>query len=118
MKLRSYEGAFHKSVRKATPSWADRAAIRKIYAIRDQLNDMQIHGKFQVDHIVPLKGKNEARKHIVCGLHVAVNLQVVPQWYNAQKRDRFDPCNPNQRYENTDHNQIVAEVSVALDVSE
>ena len=116
IKLRSYEGAFHKSVRRATPSWADRPAIQQIYAIRDQLNDMQIHGKFQVDHIIPLKGKNEAGQHIVCGLHVATNLQVVPQGYNSQKRHRFDPYNPHQRYEDADHNQIVAEVSATLDI--
>ena len=79
---------------------------------------MQIHGKFQVDHIIPLTGKDEARKHIVCGLHVANNLQIVPQRYNSQKRDRFDPCNPNQKYEDTNHDQLVAEALAALDASE
>jgi len=39
---------------------------------------------FEVDHIVPLKGKDGAT-HVVCGLHVYNNLQVIPASENRSK---------------------------------
>lgn len=40
--------------------------------------------KYVVDHIVPLKGVN------FCGLDVARNLQIVPEWYNIKKGAKLE----------------------------
>lgn len=58
---------------KAMPSWADRDAIKLMYANRPE--------GFHVDHIVPLKGK------LVSGLHVEYNLQYLPATENLRKRN-------------------------------
>lgn len=38
---------------------------------------------WEMDHIIPLKGKE------VCGLHVYNNIQVIPQKLNSSKRNRY-----------------------------
>ncbi len=38
-----------------------------------------------VDHIVPLKGLNKDRQHVVCGLHVPWNLEYTTKAANARK---------------------------------
>ena len=40
-----------------------------------------VGGKWEIDHIVPLKHKN------ACGLHVAANFQVVPAEWNRAKNN-------------------------------
>jgi hypothetical protein len=67
---------------KATPEWADHAAIKAVYALRadvEGLTGIPHH----VDHIVPLRGKR------VSGLHVHNNLQVIPATENLKKNNRF-----------------------------
>jgi hypothetical protein len=39
--------------------------------------------EYNVDHMIPLKG------NLVCGLHVASNLQVIPEKLNREKRNKF-----------------------------
>lgn len=39
--------------------------------------------EYNVDHMIPLKGT------LVCGLHVASNLQVIPDKLNSEKRNKF-----------------------------
>lgn len=66
----------------ATPSWADFKAIRAIY--RDCMNRTEETGiKHEVDHIVPIRGRN------VCGLHVEHNLRIVTMRENRVKFNKL-----------------------------
>ena len=60
---------------KAVPQWADLSKIKTIY--------QNCPDGYQVDHIVPLRGKN------VCGLHVENNLQYLTVSENSSKRNKF-----------------------------
>ena len=62
--------------RACMPKWADRAAIKSIY-------DNCPPG-YQVDHIIPIKGKS------VCGLHVEYNLQYLTASQNFKKSNHFE----------------------------
>lgn len=59
----------------ATPSWANLALIKEIYACAEGAH---------VDHIVPLQGK------LVCGLHVESNLQYLTPEENLIKSNTFE----------------------------
>lgn len=65
-------------VKRATPSWANKFFIAEAYHLA-KLREKVCGGEWQVDHIIPLRGKN------VCGLHVEFNLQVIPGKMNRQK---------------------------------
>ena len=65
-------------LQQATPKWADREAILKVY-------ERAAEQGMQVDHIVPLKSK------FVCGLHVAENLQLLSRVDNLKKGNRLWP---------------------------
>lgn len=62
----------------ATPAWADSDKIAAIYAECDVMTK-STGIPYEVDHIVPLKGKN------VCGLHVHYNMQILTQHENRTK---------------------------------
>ena len=64
--------------RKAQPKWASNRAMEAIYE-RATVLTMLTGVKHEVDHIIPLKGKN------VCGLHVPENLQVLRKRENQLK---------------------------------
>lgn len=71
---------------KATPNWGELNSfiIEEAYSlakIRKKLSNFQWH----VDHIVPLK----PRSRKVCGLHVGINLQVIPWKDNLLKSDKI-----------------------------
>lgn len=70
--------------RLATPTWADRTAIRRVYAEAARVT-ASTGVPHEVDHIVPLRAKR------VCGLHVEFNLQVIPSIANARKSNRLWP---------------------------
>lgn len=61
--------------RLATPSWANVAEIKEIYA------EAKAKG-LVVDHCIPLRGKD------VCGLHVEYNLQLMTRHENAKKYNK------------------------------
>lgn len=67
----------------ATPSWANSKSIRAFY--KTALHLSETTGlTYHVDHIIPLQGK------LVCGLHVENNLQVIPEFDNISKGNRFN----------------------------
>lgn len=59
-----------------TPAWADLAAIKSFY------DNCPIG--YEVDHIVPLKGK------LVSGLHTLENLQYLSAEINKRKSNKFE----------------------------
>lgn len=67
-----------KYIRQATPVWADRKAIEQIYE-RAQVMSERDGVQYHVDHIVPLRGR------LVCGFHIAENLQIIPARKNLMK---------------------------------
>ena len=67
--------------------WANKKAIRAIYAERDRLNDLGDE-KYVVDHIIPCKGR------LVSGLHVENNLRVITWRENAAKLNKYEICSP------------------------
>ena|SRR5665213_779655 len=73
-----------KAIRERTPKWLTElhyAQMDLFYqSARALTKELDI--KFQVDHIIPIKGKN------VSGLHVPWNLQVLPASLNISKGNR------------------------------
>ena len=66
---------------KATPKWLtpdDRWMIQEAYGLA-QLRTKMLGVKYEVDHIIPLRGKS------AMGLHVPWNLQVIPVSANRRK---------------------------------
>lgn len=66
-----------------TPAWADKAAIRAIYRECKKMNQRDGARTWAVDHIVPLNHP------LVCGLHVANNLRIVPYIVNQAKSNTW-----------------------------
>ena len=66
----------------ATPVWADRELIKELYAIAQKLTE-QTGIPHEVDHIVPLQGKE------VCGFHLEDNLQVITRSENRRKSNKM-----------------------------
>jgi hypothetical protein len=78
-----YSRLRQQGIKESTPKWADRQAIRDIYAKR-------LPGQV-VDHMIPLKGIDRLTGvHVVCGLHVENNLVVVDSSENGGKWAWFD----------------------------
>lgn len=69
-------------VLKATPKWADRAAIAEVYERATRMGDVH------VDHVIPLKSR------LVCGLHVPANLEIISKSDNLAKSNRVWPGMP------------------------
>ena len=59
----------------ATPTWVNKKEIQDIY--------LNCPEGYEVDHIIPLKGKN------VCGLHVPANLQYLTRSDNRKKGNKL-----------------------------
>lgn len=69
---------------RATPQWADHAAIAAIYKRASELQ-VSTGERLHVDHIVPLQHP------LVCGLHVPANLQIIPGAENEAKKNYWWP---------------------------
>lgn len=67
---------------KRMPPWADRDAIKRVYARAAWLTKAN-KVMMNVDHKIPLCGRT------VSGLHVAANLRVIPAWQNLRKSNAF-----------------------------
>lgn len=79
-----YSRLRQQKITQAMPVWADVKKIAEIYNAR-------LPGE-HVDHIIPLKGIDPVtREHVVCGLHVHQNLQIVPADENGAKWAYYTP---------------------------
>lgn len=65
-----------------TPTWRNSEVIEGVYKLRRALSEVG-HKPYQVDHIVPLHGRN------VSGLHVAANLRIIEAQDNNIKNNHF-----------------------------
>lgn len=82
----SVNGERNATKAKATPPWLtaqDRADIAAVYA-QAATKSASSGVAYEVDHIVPLRSK------VVCGLHVAWNLQVITATANRTKSNLFE----------------------------
>lgn len=64
--------------RYATPGWANKNVIKKLYEEAQQLTK-ETGIRHEVDHIIPIKHP------MVCGLHVETNLRVISAMLNLRK---------------------------------
>lgn len=79
-------GARRARKRQALPKWADRAAIRSLYAEARALTK-STGIPHHVDHEIPLAGR------MVCGLHVLANLRILTAGDNLRKSNKFGGAN-------------------------
>lgn len=89
-RTKKYPGkkAFYSQTRRAsadqrTPSWANKDLISVFYT-KAKFMEWFTGEAYNVDHIIPLRGKN------ICGLHVEYNLQVLPERENFSKGNKFN----------------------------
>lgn len=69
----------------ATPTWLTKEHLQEIKNIYWLAVDITrtTGERYEVDHIIPLQGKN------ICGLHVPWNLQVLPAYINRSKGNKY-----------------------------
>jgi hypothetical protein len=76
-KERAWARAWRRRVRQATPKWLSKEQRQQIVEIYKNCPK-----GYQVDHIIPIRGKN------ISGLHVPWNLQYLTSIENARKGNR------------------------------
>lgn len=82
-----YDRLRRSGLTKARPAWCDLLEIEAVYRQAAKLT-LITEVPHQVDHIVPIKSK------LVCGLHVAHNLQILTAVDNLKKGNRHWPDMP------------------------
>lgn len=83
-KRRAKVGRRRATMKHASPVWADKAAIARIYTEAHRIQK-ETGIPHHVDHIIPLHHK------AVCGLHVPGNLQIITALENVRKTNKFQP---------------------------
>jgi 5-methylcytosine-specific restriction endonuclease McrA len=66
----------------AMPKWANQDELSKFYSDAKKIS-AETGIQHEVDHIIPLK------HHLVCGLHVPANLQILTASENSRKHNSF-----------------------------
>ena len=66
----------------ATPQWADKEIIKKMYALSHKMS-REKNGLYHVDHFYPLQGKT------VCGLNTPENMVVIEDSENLSKGNKM-----------------------------
>lgn len=82
--MRSWVQEYRQIKSKACPPWADLKKIEWFYECAAKWNAENPNNRVEVDHFIPLRGKN------VCGLHVHSNLQIINWLDNRSKGNKFD----------------------------
>lgn len=90
VKQRARGKSHQKRLKRATPKKVNRRALEEFY-IMAQVQTIKTGVPHHVDHIIPLLGCDEHGNHIVSGLNVPWNLQVIPASQNLKKGNRVDP---------------------------
>lgn len=90
VKQRARGKSHQKRLKRATPKQVDRRALEEFYILA-QIQTIRTGVPHHVDHIIPLLGCDEKGNHIVSGLNVPWNLQVIPANENLKKGNRVDP---------------------------
>lgn len=75
----------------------DKPFILKYYK-KSQLLKKKTGIKYNVDHIIPLHGVDITGEHVVSGLHVSWNLQVLTDRENKIKNAKFDGTYDNESW--------------------
>jgi hypothetical protein len=83
-KCNAYLAKYRATKLQATPSWLTKEQLTEIEDIYNLAKELQWLSEepLEVDHIIPLQGKN------VSGLHVPWNLQILPKSLNTHKGNR------------------------------
>ena len=79
-KYTAYLAKYRAKKLNATPKWLTAKQLEEIQQIYTKARELGL----EVDHIIPLQGKN------VCGLHVPWNLQLLTRQQNASKSNKID----------------------------
>lgn len=82
-----------------------KADIKEMYALAEELSWLFEGDKLEVDHIIPLHGCvviGKELKHVVCGLNVPWNMQILTKHHNQVKNNRFD-----WTYDNTEWKDLL-----------
>lgn len=88
----AYKVERRRYVRDATPGWANTSDFEDFRTIALMFR-MYTGQPYDVDHIVPLRGK-VLGKLVVCGLHCDANMTVAPSEENKRKANRVWPDMP------------------------